>query len=86
LQRHQSRVATGDDGIRCKRDQFGCVSAKALRIAQTLAVVDAHIAPIGPAQLLQSLCDGRYSSLAFRIVWGQGAQEKADAPHPRHYR
>src|SRR5262249_184197 len=59
-----------------------CGSAKAVRIAQTPAIIDAYVAPVGPAQLLQFLRDGRYANLARRIVWGQGAQEKADAPHP----
>jgi hypothetical protein len=31
---------------------FGCVYAKAVCIAQTPAIVDAYVAPVGPAQLL----------------------------------
>ena len=44
------------------------------------AVVDPHVAAVGPAQLLQRLQERRDAGLAFRIVRGH-VHEHADAPH-----
>jgi hypothetical protein len=42
--------------------------------------VDAHVAAIGPAQFRESLPEGCYADLSFRIVRGQ-VREHPDAPH-----
>ena len=47
--------AAGQDDVRRERDQFRRVSAKAVGIAGGPAVVDPHVAAVGPAQLLQPL-------------------------------
>ena len=52
-----------------------------VRIANGPACVDANIAAVGPAQLLQSPQERRYAGLIYRIVRGHG-QQHADAPHP----
>ena len=44
------------------------------------AILDPHVAAIGPAQLLQPLQERRVASLPFRIVRGQ-IHEYTDAPH-----
>jgi hypothetical protein len=43
---------------------------------------DAHVAPVGPTQLLQPLHERGDAGLASRIVRRQRAQEEANAPHP----
>ena len=80
VQRHNG-IAAGQDDVRAECDQFRCVSTTALGIAGTPAVVDPHIAALGPAQLLQAICERYQTGLSFRAVCGH-AHEHADAPHP----
>src|SRR5262249_33937794 len=54
---------------------------KAFGIAQPPAIFDAHVAAVGPAQLLQPLHEGRSAGLPFRVVRGQAARQHADPPH-----
>src|SRR5262245_8757008 len=75
------RGARGQDDVRCERDQFRRVSTSAVGIASAPAIVDPHVAALGPAQLLQHLQERRDAGLAFRIVRGV-RDEHADAPHP----
>ena len=59
-------------------------SAACLRMSAALprpSGIDPHVAPIGPAQLLQPLQERRDAGLIFRIVRGCG-HKHADAPHP----
>ena len=44
-------------------------------------VLDARVAAVGPAELLQRLYERGVAGLAFRIVRGR-VHEHADAPHP----
>ena len=53
-----------------ERDQLGCIFANAVGIARGPAVVDPHVAAVGPAQLLQPLQKRRDAGLSFRIVGG----------------
>src|SRR5262245_33167973 len=57
------------------------MSANGLGIGRCPADVDLHIAPDGPAQLLQPLQERPDAGLKFRIVCGYG-QEDPNAPHP----
>src|SRR5262245_7075143 len=50
-------------------------------IARAPAVIDPHIAAVGPAQLLQPLQKRRDAGLSFRIVRSQ-VHEYPDAAHP----
>ena len=81
LQRRHDRAASGQDDVRRERDQFRRVSADAFGIARAPAIVDPHVAAVGPAQFLQPLQERRDAGLSFRIVRGQ-VHEHADAPHP----
>src|SRR5262245_47543368 len=49
LQRPHARTARGQDDVRCERDQFRRVSAKAVGIARGPARVDPHVAVVAPA-------------------------------------
>ena len=71
LQRPHGRPASGQDDVRRERDQFRRVSANAVGIARGPAVVDPHVAAVGPAQLLQPLQERREADVCFRIVRGQ---------------
>ena len=53
---------------------------KATGIARCPAIVDPHVAPVGPAQLLQSLLESRDAALAFRIVRGY-VHQHANTPY-----
>src|SRR6516165_8266411 len=70
-----ARIMSGASG------QFRRVSANALGIACGPAIVDLHVAAVGPAQFLQPLHERRQACLSFRIVCGEG-HEHADTPHP----
>ena len=61
-------AASGQDDVRRERDQFRRVSANAVGIARAPAIVDPHVAAVGPAQLLQPLQERRDAGLRFRIV------------------
>ena len=80
-QRRHGRAAIGQDDVRRERDQFRRVLANRVGIACAPAVVDPHVAAVGPAQLLQPLQERRDAGLGFPIVRGRG-HEHADAPHP----
>jgi hypothetical protein len=69
------------DDVRREGDQFCRVSTRALGIACGPAIVDAHVAAVGPAQFLQPLHERREAGLTFRIVRGQ-RMEHADSPYP----
>jgi hypothetical protein len=56
------------------------ISVKATGIARP-AVVDPHVAAVGPAELLQSLLESRGAAPAFRIVRGH-VHQHANTPHP----
>ena len=79
MQRH-NRIAAGQDDVRPECDQFRCVSTTALGIAGTPAVVDPQIAVLGPAELLQAICERYQTGLSFRAVCGH-AHEHSDTPH-----
>ena len=63
-----------------ERDQFRRVFANAVGIACAPAVIDPHVAAVGPAQLLQTLQERREAGLPFGIVRGE-IHEHADPPH-----
>ena len=65
------RGASGEDDVRRERDQFRRVFANVVGIARAPAIVDPHVAAVGPAQLLQHLQERRDAGLRFRIVRGQ---------------
>src|SRR5262249_36462631 len=81
LQCSYCRCAAGKQYVRAERDQLARGFAQAVRITQAPADVDPHVAAVGPTKLLESLDEGRDTSLAFRVVRGQGTQEKADPTH-----
>jgi hypothetical protein len=54
-QRPHASSARRQDDVRCERNQFRRIFAKAVGIASGPTCVDPHVAPIGPAQFLQSL-------------------------------
>src|SRR5215475_2767159 len=80
-QRPHARAARGQDDVRGERDQFRRVAAKALGIAGGPARVDSHVAPVGPARLLQCLDKCYEAGLPCGIVCGQ-SHENTDPPHP----
>jgi hypothetical protein len=55
------------------------VFANIVGIASAPAIVDPHIAAVGPAQLVQPLLECREACLSFRIV--RDARKCADAAH-----
>ena len=91
LQRSSGLLASGQDYVRRERDQFGRILPKTRYIAQGEAVVDLHIAALGPAQLLQLFQERSVARPCLRIVFGQ-VREHADAPNalallrPRRHR
>src|SRR6516164_4064623 len=80
LQRSSGLLASGQDYVRRERDQFGRILPKTRYIAQGEAVVDLHIAALGPAQLLQLFQERSVARPCLRIVFGQ-VREHADAPN-----
>jgi hypothetical protein len=81
-QRRHSRGATREDDIRRECDQFRRVFASVGVIACEPAIFDLHVAAVGPAQLLQTLCERCHAGLQVRIIRGSADREHADAPHP----
>ena len=71
---------TGQDDVRCERDQFCRVFAVAVGIALAPAKVNPQIAAVNPAQLLQDLPERRDACLTFSIVRGS-VYEHTDPPH-----
>jgi hypothetical protein len=68
--------------VRRERDQFNRVSANAVGIARRKAIVDLHVAAIGPAQLFQRLLKRRDAGLRVHIARVHAcAYEHADAAH-----
>jgi hypothetical protein len=57
------------------------ISLKTTGIARCPAVVDPHVAAVGPAQLLQPLQERRDAGLCLPIVGGE-VHQHADASHP----
>src|SRR5262249_53129254 len=80
LQRARGCACRGQDDVGGERNQFRRVFASAGSV-RSPASVDARIAALGPAQLLQRLYERRVASLPFRIVSGQ-VHEHADATNP----
>ena len=74
------RAASGQDDVRRERDQFGRVFANVVGFARGPAVVDPHVAAVGPAQLLQPLQECRDAGLSFRIVRGRLRARRCAAP------
>src|SRR5262249_22590330 len=77
-QRRRSRDATGENNVRCKRDQIRRLFAKAVRIASAPAEVDTYVTADRPARFLQPLQERRETCLSFRVVRGE-IHEHADA-------
>ena len=71
----------GQNDVRRERQKLLGISLKTTGVARCPAVVDPHVAAVGPAQLLQPLQERRDAGLSFRIVGGE-VHEHADAPHP----
>src|SRR5262245_22429623 len=69
------------DDVRGEGNQFCRVSTSVLGIACGPAIVDAHVAAVGPAKFLQPLHERREAGLTFRIARGQ-RMEHAYAPYP----
>ena len=65
---HNGRRAIGQDDVGCEREQFRRVRANAVGIARAPAIVDPHVAPVGPAQFLQRLQQCRDTGLPFWIA------------------
>ena len=82
LQRPSGLLASGQDCFRRERDQFGRILPKTRHIAEGEAVVDLHIAALGPAQLVQLFQERSVARPSVRIVFRQ-VREHADARHPR---
>src|SRR5262249_8834865 len=80
LQRRHAHGATGQKGIRGKRDQFRRILALAIDIVLAPAGLDPHIA-VTPAQLPQDLPERRYAGLTLWIVGGH-VHQHADPAHP----
>ena len=62
-------------------DQFRRVLTSTLGIAGTPALVDPHVAALGPAQLLQTLHERRQTGLSFQTV-GRRLMSTPIAAHP----
>ena len=71
----------GQDDVRVEPDQFRRILTQARTIPAAPACVDPHVAPYGPACLLQPLQERREAGLAFRLI-GSRVHEHADVPHP----
>src|SRR5262249_43332429 len=70
------------DDVRSERDQLHREFAKAISIACGPAIIDPHIAAVGPAQLLQSLHERHEAGLTYRMVFGE-RHEYTDTPDLR---
>src|SRR6266436_1866131 len=57
------------------------VACRKAAITGSKPIVDPNIAPLDPSQVPQSLLQGLYARLCFRIIFAD-PQEQADAPHP----
>src|SRR4029453_1118726 len=71
----------GNNDVRREHGQFSHILAHPFRVARVPAEINAHIATVGPAQLLQSLqecCDG---GLSVRIL-GLRTRQHEDASWP----
>src|SRR5262249_16366547 len=73
-------VTSSEDDIWRKRHQFRSVHAEAVGIARAPAGVDAHVAPIGPAQFLHRLQEPGEARLPLRIVHGR-VHKHTDTPY-----
>jgi hypothetical protein len=69
LQRARGCARSGQDDVGGQRNQFRRVFASAASV-RSPASVDARVAAVGPAQLLQRLYERRVAGLPFRIVRG----------------
>jgi hypothetical protein len=69
------------NGLRLESDQFRRISANAVGIAGTPAVLDLQIAADGPTHFLQPLRKRREASLYIRVVRSE-PHEHANAPYP----
>src|SRR5262249_15340854 len=67
----QCGAGKSHDDVRPERDQFGREFANAIGIPCGPAVIDPHVAALGPARLLQSLQERRDAGLAYRMVFGE---------------
>ena len=79
-QRPHGRAARGQDHVRRERGQFRRVFANVVGAACGPAIVDPHVLPDDPAQLLQHVQERRHADLHFRIVCDLG-REHANPPH-----
>jgi hypothetical protein len=70
----------GHNHVGRERNQFRRVSAIAIGIARTPAVIDCDVAAFGPAQFLQALPKRSNSGLSKRIAFDASYQH-TDAPH-----
>ena len=75
-----TRRAAAQDNVRRERDQLRRVAAIAAGIARAPAIVEAHVASVGPAQFLQPLQERSDAGQRFRIVGGE-VHEHADPSH-----
>src|SRR6516225_1418990 len=75
------RGGKGQDDVRLKRNQFGCLLAHGCRIARAPAIVDADILSDRPTRLLQGLRESGQPREPFSIVRGKRCED-ANAPHP----
>ncbi len=78
----QAPAASGQDDVGRERDQFRHAFANALGIARGPAVVDPHVAPIGPAQLLRAPARMPRGGTCPSASSASQVHEHADAPHP----
>src|SRR5262245_49495218 len=77
----QHRRPRGHDHVRDRTDQFRRSGLFAGRIANAPAIVDAHVAAVGPAQPLQRVEERCNAHLTFAIsLWVD--DQHADAPRP----
>src|SRR5262249_8095179 len=77
----QHRRPRGHDHVRGRTDQFRRSGLFAGRIADAPAIVDAHVAAVGPAQPLQRVEERCNAHLTFAVsLWVD--DQHADAPRP----
>jgi len=79
LKHYLQSTTKGQNDVWGQRDQFCCIFAIALESAFGKAIINLHIVAISPAQLLQSLLEGRETQLVVLIVH---SREHSDLPHP----
>ena len=60
----------GQDDVRLKCGQLGCIFSHRVGFAVTPTILDADILSVRPAQLLQGLHESRHAALRLRIVCG----------------